>query len=86
MNVDMITKEDLQSFRLQLIDDLKNLLLPSQKKSEEWLRSSEVRKKLKISTGTLQNYRISGKLKSSKIGSIHFYRSVDVEKMLNANE
>ena len=82
MQVEMITKEDLQAFRLQLINDMKELLLPHQPTSQEWLRSSEVRKKLKISAGTLQSYRISGKLTASKIGNILFYRSIDVENLL----
>lgn len=84
MQVEMITREDLQAFRLQLLQDLKELLDSHQPTTSEWLRSSEVRKKLKISPGTLQNYRISGKLTSSKIGSIHFYRSTDVESLLKS--
>jgi hypothetical protein len=82
MSVEVITKEDLQAFRVQLINDIKELLLPHQEISKKWLRSREVRKQLNISAGTLQNYRITGKLKSSKIGSIHFYRNTDVERML----
>jgi hypothetical protein len=82
MQVELITKEDLQAFRLQLINDMKELLLPHQPITSEWLRSNEVRKKLKISAGTLQNYRISGKLTASKIGNILFYRSIDVENLL----
>ena len=85
MQVEMITREDLQAFRLQLLQDLKELLRSHQPATSEWLRSSEVRKKLKISAGTLQNYRISGKLTTSKIGNIHFYRSTDVEGLLESN-
>jgi hypothetical protein len=85
MQVEMITKEDLQAFRLQLLNDLKELLHSHQPITPEWLRSSEVRKKLKISANTLQSYRISGKLTSSKIGNIHFYRNMDVEKLLDSN-
>lgn len=82
MNVEIITKEDLQIFRLQLINDIKELLLTRQEPATKWLRSVEVRKQLKISAGTLQNFRITGKLKSSKIGGIHFYRNTDVDKLL----
>ena len=85
MSVEIITKEDLQVFRLQLLNDLKELLHSHQPTTTEWLRSSEVRKKLKISASTLQNYRISGKLISSRIGSIHFYRNTDVERLLASN-
>lgn len=85
MNVEMITKEDLQIFRLQLLKDLKDLLKPKQNNSKEWLRSSEVRKMLNISPGTLQSFRINGKLKPSKIGGIHFYRYSDIEKILSSD-
>lgn len=84
MNVEVITKEDLQAFRLQLIHDLIDILASDKHKVKEWLRSREVRKLLKISPGTLQNLRVSGKLKSTKIGGIHFYRYADIEELLNA--
>ncbi len=85
MSVEVITKEDLQAFRLQLLNDIKDIVLLKQNKTEDWLRSSEVRKLLKISPGTLQSFRINGKLKPSKIGGIHFYRYADIEKLLNEN-
>ncbi len=85
MSVEVVTKEDLQTFRLQLINDLKALLLYKQDAKKEWLRSGEVRKLLKISPGTLQNLRITGKLKSSKVGGINFYRYSEIEKLLDSN-
>lgn len=83
MSVEVVTKEDLQAFRLQLMNDLKTLLFPSQSAKKEWLRSSEIRKALKISAGTLQNLRVTGKLKPAKIGGILFYRNSDLEKLLD---
>ncbi len=85
MSVEVVTKEDLQTFRLQLINDLKSLILSKQDAKKEWLRSCEVRKLLKISPGTLQNLRITGKLKSSKVGGINFYRYSEIEKLLDSN-
>jgi hypothetical protein len=86
MQVEMITKEDLQAFRLQLLNDLKELLHSHQPITPEWLRSREVREKLKISAGTLQSYRISGKLTASRVGGIHFYRSTEVERLILSNQ
>ncbi len=83
MSVEVLTKEDLQVFRLQLINDLKALLLSKQDIKKEWLRSGEVRKLLKISPGTLQSLRITGKIKSSKIGGINYYRYSEIEKLLD---
>ncbi len=85
MSVEVVTKEDLQAFRLQLINDFKSLLLSKQDAKKEWLRSGEVRKLLKISPGTLQNLRITGKLKSSKVGGINFYRYSEIENLLDSN-
>jgi len=86
MSVEVVTKEDLQAFRQQLLNDLKALLSFKSNASKEWLRSSEVRKLLKISAGTLQNLRITGKLKPVKIGGIFFYRNSDIEGLLESGE
>ena len=53
MSVEISTKEDLQLFRIQLIDDIKALLFIKQSANMEWLRSSGIRKALKISAGIL---------------------------------
>ena len=87
MAIEIITKEDLQSFRIQLLNDLKEFFSKDQKEktSKTWYRSNEVRKILNISGSTLQNLRITGKLSSSKIGGIHYYRMEDIEKLLQNN-
>ena len=82
LNHQMITKKDLLNFGNLLLEELKN----TQSKEEQpaqWLKSSEVRKLLKISPGTLQNLRINGTLTPSKIGSILYYKHDDILKMLN---
>jgi hypothetical protein len=81
MAAEIITKDDLQEFRHQLLEDIKQIIgqAPAQK---EWLKSPEVRKLLKISPGTLQNLRINGTLRFSKIGSIIYYSQEDIQKLL----
>ncbi|REA60064.1 DNA-binding protein [Dyadobacter luteus] len=83
MQIELVTKEDLQLFRQQLLGDLKLLMNTSEPKASEWLKSAEVRKFLKISAGTLQNLRIAGVLKPVKIGGLLYYRSRDIEDLLN---
>jgi hypothetical protein len=86
MAVEIITKEDLLQFRLQLLEDLKSPLEPMAQPAEKrWLRSSEVRKMLSISHGTLQNLRITGKLHPSKVGGILFYKVEEIHVLLNSN-
>ncbi|CAN5529963.1 helix-turn-helix domain-containing protein [soil metagenome] len=82
MPIEIITKDDLEAFRTTLLNDIKLLLSAKQAESKEWLRCADVRKILKISTGTVQNLRITGKLKSHKVGGIHFYKLTDIENMI----
>ena len=86
MGLEVITKEDLQQFRLQLLNDLRQILEPAAAKLvKPWLKNSEVRKLLNISSNTVQRLRIAGKLRSSKVGGIHYYRYEDIEKLLNSD-
>jgi hypothetical protein len=50
MAIEVITKEDLEQFRLWLPEDIKKLTVPVKAGSKEWLKGSEVRKMLKISS------------------------------------
>ena len=84
MEIEVLTKEDLNDFRMKLLDDISKLLIFSPAKLvKPWLKNSEVRKLLNISSNTVQRLRVSGKLRSSKVGGIHYYRYEDIEKLLN---
>ncbi len=85
MAVEIITKEDLQNFRTQLINDLRHLIVQTSSEQRQWLKSFEVRKLLKISPGTLQTLRINGTLPFTKISSILYYNYEDIQKILEAN-
>ncbi|MGJ1366761.1 helix-turn-helix domain-containing protein [Sphingobacterium spiritivorum] len=85
MLLDILTKEDLQFFKKELLDEIRQIVKGrtlTENGDREWLRSREVRKKLKISPGTLQNLRITGVLPFKKIGGSMYYRSSDVDKMM----
>lgn len=85
MAIEIITKEDLRSFRIELLQDLKQVLSPTiPQKPKQWLKSSEVRKMLKISPGTLQNLRINGTLRFTKIGGLIYYSYEDIELLLES--
>jgi hypothetical protein len=85
MAVEIITKEDLQSFRCELLSDLKKILNTSTpSKPKQWLKSAEVRRMLKISPGTLQNLRVNGTLQFTKIGGIIYYSFADIELLLES--
>ena len=82
MAIAIITKEDLQQFKVELLESIENLLQGKNTEEKLWLRTSEVRKLLNISSGTLQNLRINGTLPYSKIGGALFYNKKDIEKLL----
>lgn len=80
--ISILTKEDLLDFKKELFKELLELLNGNKINQEEWLRSSEVQKLLKISAGTLQNYRINGTLSFKKVGGTLYYRYQDIAKLL----
>ena len=49
------------------------------------LKSPEVRELLGISPGTLQNLRVNGTLPFTKVGSMVYYQSDDILRMLEEN-
>jgi len=86
MEIDILTKQDLEIFRQRLLNELSDLLRMSSGKSElEYLRTNEVRKILGgISPGTLQNLRVKGLLKPSKIEGVYYYKLSEVKALLSA--
>ena len=88
MTYEIITQEDLQKFRLQLLEDLTRIMSGAvqPQSNKEWLRSSEVRKMLGISHGTLQNLRIKNILPHRKIGGLMYYKYQDILKLLEGGE
>jgi hypothetical protein len=87
MELNIITVEDLQEFRRQLIEEIRGLLSKRQTTPDrKWLKSNEVRRLLLISPGTLQNLRVTGNLPFTKIGGTLFYAYEDIQNMLEANK
>ena len=85
MSAEIITKEDLQLFKEDLLKEIKLLIQKPENLNIEWLRTRQVRQMLSISPNTLQGLRISGKLRSTKVGSIHYYRATEVRRLLEGS-
>jgi hypothetical protein len=81
LNHQVVTKRDLLNFGNLLLNELKSVAQKEQ--PAQWLKSSEVKKLLKISPGTLQNLRINGTLQYNRIGGIIYYKYEDIAKLLN---
>ena len=86
MAIEVITREDLNEFRTLLLSDLNAMFNSKPQQQKQWLKSSEVRKLLNISSGTLQNLRINGTIAYTKIGGILYYSNSDLEKLLESNK
>ncbi len=82
MALQVITLDDLKSFKEEILAEVRALL---QKHSpalyKKWLKSDEVRKLLKVSAGTLQTLRKNGTLKFSKVGGIIYYDQEHVHEL-----
>lgn len=82
----LLTIGDLEDFKRDLLNELKDLLKGTNgQQPKKWLRSSEVRKMLGVSPGTLQNLRINRVLTFSKVGGIVFYKYDDIISLLEKN-
>jgi hypothetical protein len=82
MNLEIITREEFNSFKQEVLEALKPV---SSVQNKQYLRSAEMRKLLNISAGTLQNMRINGTLPYSKIGTTILYDLDKVVEILNEN-
>ncbi len=87
MSISVLTIEDLQEFKMELLVELKELFKNQSNTSEpkEWLRSQEVREMLSISSGTLQNLRINGTIPYTKMGGVLYYSLEEITKVLVEN-
>lgn len=91
MATEILTKEDLEEFKWELLSDIKAYLDKREGKkgtSEPeiiWLKSHHVQRMLQISPGTLQNLRVNGTIPYSKIGGVLFYKKTDIEQILESN-
>ena len=86
MSIEILTKQDLNDFRTLLLDDIREIFQNKTEQTKQWLKSSEVRKLLNISPGTLQTLRINKTLSYTKIGGIIYYPYKDIEKLLDQNK
>lgn len=80
--IELITKDDLKTFRTELLNDIKELLKPGLGEQKKWLKSYEVKKLMNISSGTLQTLRINRTLHFTKIGGILYYKQEDILHLL----
>jgi hypothetical protein len=85
MSIEIVTKEDLQIFRKQLVEDFRDILNQSRKPTNEHpegYKTAHVRKMLGCSVNKLVALRISKKIRWKKIVGTIYYNKDDVRRLL----
>lgn len=86
MQVELITRDDFERFKKELLEEIRKHSPHPRKQSQEnreWLKSYEVRQMMGISPGTLQSLRVNGTLRYTKIGGLMYYRYLDIRKLMD---
>jgi hypothetical protein len=87
MPANILTSEDLEEFRKSLLEEIKEMLLQYNKITiDRWVKSNIVMAKLRISPGTLQNFRINETIPYSKLGGIIYYDEEEINEILLKNK
>ncbi len=85
MSFDFITKNDLEQFRLKIIEDIDNILKENLKLSDErpvGYKTADAKRILKCSTNKLISLRISRRIRTKKIGGTLYYNKEDIKNLL----
>lgn len=85
---EIVTKDDLRQFGLVLLDKIKiviqeNAFAQTKSPQPEWLKSKSVRKMLDISAGSVQNLRMTQKVRFKKVLGSYYYNKEDLEKLFS---
>jgi hypothetical protein len=87
MVVNIITPDDLQTFKEGLLEDLKHML--EQQKTtpgRRYLKADEVQRLLKVSPRTMHRYRVEGNLPYTRIHGIYYYDYADIQTLIEKNK
>jgi hypothetical protein len=85
---DNLTKDDLRQFGLLLVEQFKQIIENNKNKEEgglnpEWLKSRVVRKLMDMSAASLQNLRITGKVRFKKVLGSYYYSKSDLMNLFS---
>ncbi|MEZ7497898.1 DNA-binding protein [Flavobacterium sp. Arc3] len=85
---DFVTKDDLRQFGLLLINDIRNIIEKTDISGQdtidpEWLKSRVARKLMDMSPGSLQNLRVTGKVRFKKVLGSYYYNKTDLMSLFN---
>jgi len=83
---EIVTKEDLRQFGLLLLDNMRFIIKEASHDNTtlsqpEWIKSKAVRKLLDISAGSVQNIRMTQKIRFKKVLGSYYYNKEDLLKL-----
>ncbi len=85
MPTEILTTDDLQEFRVQLLEDFERLLKAyNETPRKKWLKSFEVMTILNITKNTLTTYRTNGVLYAKKVGGVYYYAYQQIQELLQS--
>jgi len=84
--MNLATREDIELWKNELIQQVCELLKPSNSLPEKWVKSETARDILQCSSGTLQNLRKNGTIEFSKIGGTLYYSLDSIKDILEKNK
>jgi len=85
MGIEIVSKEDLELFRVKLLGDIREIFREQQQLTPvkpEGYKTADVRKILGCSVNKLVALRISRNLRTKKIGGTVYYNVEDVKRLL----
>ncbi|SDH30251.1 helix-turn-helix domain-containing protein [Mucilaginibacter gossypii] len=81
MELQVLTADDLEKFRKQLLTDIENLL--NVKYPKKWLKTNEVMELLGISEVTLQTLRNKGLIPFRKLGGTVYFNAEELDEYIS---
>jgi excisionase family DNA binding protein len=80
MELQVLTTDDLEKFRKQLISDIEKLF--NVKYPKKWLKTNEVMDLLGMSEVTLQTLRNKGKIPFRKLGGTVYFNAEELDEFM----
>lgn len=80
MGLQVLTADDLDKFRQQLLTDIEKLL--NIKRPKKWLKTNEVMEMLGMSEVTLQTLRNKKQIPFKKLGGTVYYNAEELDEFL----
>ena len=82
MPLELLTLKDLQEFKVQLFEELRNILAAYEaSQNGNLLKSKDVCRKLMMSSGKLQTMRKNKTINYRKIGGTLYYENQEIKRL-----